>query len=140
AGDELVGPVRIDEQQADVAIWCDSVAATNPDAARSVRPGHTQVFINNYLAPTAEFTAQPDVNMPRQALVEQLSDHAGGEQCHSLDADHLGKCLLGDSILANMLMLGVAWQRGAISLQFEAIERAIELNGLILQWNRSTLP
>ena len=136
AGDELVGPVRIDEQQADVAIWCDSVAATNPDAARSVRPGHTQVFINNYLAPTAEFTAQPDVNMPRQALVEQLSDHAGEEQSRSLDAYHLAERLLGDSILSNMLMLGVAWQRGAIPLQYEAIERAIELNGVAVQANK----
>lgn len=136
AGDELRGPVRIDERQADVAIWCDSVAATNPDAARSVRPGHTQVFINDYLAPTAEFTAQPDVQMPRQALVEQLTEQVGEDHSRALDAYHLAERLLGDSILSNMLMLGVAWQRGAIPLQLAAIERAIELNGVAVQANK----
>src|SRR5690625_7289847 len=35
-----------------------------------------------------------------------------------------------------MLMLGVAWQRGAIPLQLAAIERAIELNGVAVQANK----
>src|SRR5699024_8182300 len=83
-----------------------------------------------------EFTAQPDVHMPRQALVERLSAQTGEQHSRSLDAYHLAERLLGDSILSNMLMLGVAWQRGAIPLQHEAIERAIELNGVAVQANK----
>ena len=136
ASEQVLGPVRIDKQQADVAIWCDSVAATNPGAAESVRPGHTQVFINNYLAPTSEFTAQPDVQLPRQALVEQLSQHAGTEHSVDVNAHQLAEQLFGDSILSNMLMLGVAWQHGAVPLTLAAIERAIALNGVAVEANR----
>ena len=136
AGEHLNQPVRIDEQQADVAIWCDTVAATHPEAARRVRAGHTQVFINSYLAPTAEFTAQPDVVMPRQALVEQLRTQVGAEHSYIVDAYELAERLLGDSILANMLMLGVAWQAQAIPLQLESIYRAIELNGVAVEANK----
>src|SRR5690625_7375232 len=74
--------------------------------------------------------------MPRQALVEQLTEQVGEDHSRALDAYHLAERLLGDSILSNMLMLGVAWQRGAIPLQLAAIERAIELNGVAVQANK----
>src|SRR5690625_7849139 len=74
--------------------------------------------------------------MPRQALVEQLTEQVGEDHSRALDAYHLAERLLGDSILSNMLMMGVAWQRGAIPLQLAAIERAIELNGVAVQANK----
>jgi len=136
ADQQLFGPVRIDKQQADVAIWCDSVAAIHPDAADGVRPGHTQVFINQYLAPTSEFTAQPDVHMPRQALVEQLAERTGEQRSQTLDAHGLAEQLLGNSILSNMLLLGAAWQAGAIPLSLAAIRQAIKLNGVAVEANQ----
>ena len=42
---------------------------------------------------------------------------------------------MGDSIGANLLMMGFAWQQGAIPLSREALERAIELNGVAVPMN-----
>lgn len=131
-----VGVVRIDQQQADVAVLCDSVAASHPAASQCIAPNKTQLFINSYLAPTSEFTRQPDVQLPRKALVEQLVQHGGAQNSIHVDAHDLAQQLFGDSILSNMLMLGIAWQHGAIPLQLAAIERAIELNGVAVQANQ----
>ncbi len=50
-------------------------------------------------------------------------------------ASTLSETLLGDSISANLLMLGYAWQRGVIPLALGSIERAIELNEKNVQSN-----
>lgn len=136
ADEHPVGVVRIDQQQADVAILCDSVAASNPSAAQCISPEQTEVFLNDYLAPTSEFTRNPDVVLPRQALVEQLVNHSSATKSHQVDAHYLAEQLFGDSILSNMMMLGIAWQQGAIPLSLAAIERAIQLNGVAVTANQ----
>ena len=136
ANEQPVGVVRIDNQQATVAILCDSVAASNPAAAQCIATDKTHVFINDYLAPTSEFTRNPDVALPRTALLEQLVQHSGPAHSVHVDAHYLAEQLFGDSILSNMMMLGIAWQRGAIPLSLAAIERAIELNGVAVQANQ----
>lgn len=130
-----LGAVRIDQQQADTAILCDSVAASNPAAVQCIQPHRTQVFINNYLAPTSEFTRDADVALPKDALVEQIVQRSGAEQTHTVNAHYVAEQLFGDSILSNMLMLGIAWQQGAIPLQLASIERAITLNGVAVAEN-----
>src|SRR5690606_7088411 len=42
----------------------------------------------------------------------------------------------GDSIASNVFMLGYAWQKGYLPLGRSAIERAIELNGVAVQFNK----
>ena len=130
------GTVRIDAQQADVAILCDSVAASNPAAAQCIAHNKTQVFINEYLAPTSEFTRQPDVKLPRTAFVEQLVTTSGKQNSHHVDAHYLAEQLFGDSILSNMMMLGMAWQQGAVPVSLTALNRAIELNGVAVAANQ----
>ncbi|MDB5425253.1 MAG: indolepyruvate ferredoxin oxidoreductase family protein, partial [Phenylobacterium sp.] len=53
-----------------------------------------------------------------------------------IDATGIATALIGDSIATNLFMLGYAWQRGLVPLGFEAIDRAIELNGVALEANR----
>jgi len=43
---------------------------------------------------------------------------------------------LGDSIAANMFMVGFAYQKGLLPLTAEAIGRAIELNGVAVEFNQ----
>ena len=54
-----------------------------------------------------------------------------------MDASRLATALLGNSIGANMFMLGYAYQLGALPLSAEAIERAIEMNGEAVPMNIS---
>ena len=63
----------------------------------------------------------------------------------TLDATRLASALLGDSIGANVLMLGFAFQRGQLPVSGAALYRALELYGrnveenkLAFDWGRFT--
>jgi hypothetical protein len=45
---------------------------------------------------------------------------------------------MGDSIAANLFMLGYAWQRGRIPLSEAALLRAIEMNGVAVESNKKS--
>ncbi|MFX5377952.1 hypothetical protein ABTD03_19625, partial [Acinetobacter baumannii] len=54
---------------------------------------------------------------------------AGAEQVEVVDANRVVTALFGDSILANVFLMGVAFQKGLLPVGLEALTRAIELNG-----------
>nr|MBC8241855.1 indolepyruvate ferredoxin oxidoreductase family protein [Alphaproteobacteria bacterium] len=54
-----------------------------------------------------------------------------------LNATRLATALLGDAIGANLFMLGHAYQQGLIPVSAEAIEQAIEMNGVAIEMNKS---
>jgi indolepyruvate ferredoxin oxidoreductase len=68
-------------------------------------------------------------------LKRAITGHAGAGQSHFVDAGRLATALLGNSIGANMFMLGYAYQQGALPLSAEAIEKAIEMNGEAVPMN-----
>src|SRR5206468_3288331 len=51
-------------------------------------------------------------------------------------ATRLATGLLGDAIATNLFMLGYAYQQGLVPVSAEAIDRAIELNGVAVEFNR----
>jgi indolepyruvate ferredoxin oxidoreductase len=53
-----------------------------------------------------------------------------------IDAEDLSLRLLGDTIFANMFLMGYAYQLGEIPIGEEAILRAIELNGAAVKQNQ----
>jgi indolepyruvate ferredoxin oxidoreductase len=55
----------------------------------------------------------------------------------AVDAEELATKLLGDSIFANPLMLGYAWQKGRVPLSHASLMRAIELNGVQIDANKA---
>ena len=44
---------------------------------------------------------------------------------------------MGDAIAANLFMLGYAWQQGLVPISFDALMRAIELNGAAVEMNKT---
>ena len=52
-----------------------------------------------------------------------------------LDFTKPAETLLGDAIATNMMMMGYAYQKGFLPLSAEAIEQAIEVNGVAIKMN-----
>lgn len=130
------GAVRIDTQQADVAVFCDMVAASSPEALKTLQCGKTLVALNTYLAPTAEFTRDPQISLDSQPLIDMVRTTVGESNSWLLDAYSLAIQQFGDSIMANMIMLGLAWQHGAIPVSEAAIMQALTLNGIAVEANQ----
>src|SRR5690606_30006808 len=80
------GAVRIGRQQADVALLCDPVAASTPEVLQTLRHRHTLAIINGHLAPTPEFTRDPQANLDPQELITLLRSRVGDHHSKLLQA------------------------------------------------------
>jgi indolepyruvate ferredoxin oxidoreductase len=120
---------RIDAAQADVLLACDLIVAATPAMLGTVAPGRARVVANNHPTLTAAQLSDPDAQCDFGELEAALAGAAGTDRVAALDATALAAALLGDSIYANLLLLGVACQRGWLPVGVAALERAIELNG-----------
>ena len=123
-----VVPARVGTAQADVVLAGDLIAAVQPEVLDTVAAGKTLIIGNSDTTATADFQTHRDLSIPQNALIARLAMAAGAAP-DLLPASKISEELLGDSIAANLLMLGYAWQRGVIPIALGSIEKAIELHG-----------
>ncbi|HEX7636889.1 MAG TPA: indolepyruvate ferredoxin oxidoreductase family protein, partial [Burkholderiaceae bacterium] len=134
---DQLNQVRIDTQQADVLLACDLVVGASDDALATVKHGRTEILANTHEIATAAFVRNPDATMHAPALVDKLRHAAGDERVRLLDAQALAQQLMGDTMPSNVIMLGAAWQRGLVPVSLRALMRAIELNNVAVEANRT---
>ncbi len=82
-----------------------------------------------------EFTRDADFTLPDERIKRAIS-RAAGDGLRFVDATATATALLGNSIAANMFMLGHAWQQGLVPLEEASLLRAIELNGEAVAMNK----
>ncbi len=121
---------------ATVLLACDMVVADSPAALSRLAPGATRAVVNAYVQPTAAFVQNPEARQDPAAMLKSLRTALGGQGLDTVDATRLAILVMGDSIYANPIMLGFAWQKGLIPVSQEAILRAIELNGVAVEANK----
>ncbi|HMG79118.1 MAG TPA: indolepyruvate ferredoxin oxidoreductase family protein [Xanthobacteraceae bacterium] len=126
--------VRVASGGADVLLACDPVVAASPAALSRIQAGVTKAIINSHAQPTAAFIFKPDIDFETAKMLQTIKAAAGDGD--SIDATGLAAALMGDSIAANLFMLGYAFQKGAVPLSLGAIERAVELNGVAVDTNK----
>jgi indolepyruvate ferredoxin oxidoreductase len=126
---------RIAAGEADALIGCDLIVAAGDESLSKLKRGKTSAVISADLTPTADFARNPDWSVDADLLIERLKS-ALGDKALILDAQRLAGALMGDPIASNMFMLGAAWQKGLVPIRREAIERAIELNGVAIDANK----
>ena len=134
---DLLNQVRIDTQQADVLLACDMVVGASADALSTVKHGRTEVLANTHELATAAFVRNPDASLQAASLLAKLRHAAGDELVQTLDAQNLAQQMMGDTIPSNIVMLGAAFQRGLVPLSEAALMRAIELNGVAVEANKT---
>jgi indolepyruvate ferredoxin oxidoreductase len=128
--------VRIAAGETDLLLGCDLVVAASEEALAKLNDKIAHAVINSHEAATAEFTRNPDAQVPGAAMREALIEAVGAGKTHFVDATRLATRLLGDSIASNLFMLGYAYQKGLVPVSAEAIAKAIELNGVAVQLNQ----
>ncbi|MDR3511896.1 MAG: indolepyruvate ferredoxin oxidoreductase family protein [Caulobacteraceae bacterium] len=127
---------RIGPAETDLLLATDMVAASTPEAMKTLSRGRTAAVINLDAAPTADVVGERDASLPTALMSARLRRAAGIDRSTSLRAAGLAQGLFGDTVAANTLMLGYAWQKGLAPLSAEAIARAIELNGAAVALNK----
>jgi indolepyruvate ferredoxin oxidoreductase len=135
-----LGSSKIAAAGADLVIACDWLEAAGPDALRRLARGRTRVVANSDVVMPGSFAQHPDrISVSTDSLRAILLRHIDQEHLHSVAATSLATALFGDSVAANVFMLGVACQLGWVPLGLESLERALELNGVAVETNRAAL-
>ena len=129
-----INQVRIEPARADALIGCDVVVSSSPKASVTYDRSHTRAVVNTAEMPTADFVRYRDANLRTRDRVAAID--AAVNDLSTVDANRLAQELMGDTIYANVLLLGYAWQRGLIPLSRIALYRAIELNGVAIDSNK----
>ncbi|UEM22228.1 indolepyruvate ferredoxin oxidoreductase family protein [Skermanella mucosa] len=128
--------VRIAAGGAKLVIGCDLIVAASGDCLSKMAPDYTHAVINEHETITADFTRNADFRIPTRDLLGEIAKACGGtDKLTALDATGLATALMGDSIATNLFMLGAAYQKGFVPVSAEAIEQAIELNGVAVGMN-----
>jgi indolepyruvate ferredoxin oxidoreductase len=132
---EDIHAIRVGARGADLVIGGDIVVAGNKKVLSAVKPGNTAMVVNLSETLPGEFTRKPEFSLPIERLKRAISTVAGREHSHFVEASRIATALLGQSIGANLFILGYAYQTGALPLSAQAVEKAIELNGEAVAMN-----
>jgi indolepyruvate ferredoxin oxidoreductase len=127
--------IRVAARGADLVLGGDIVVAGNKKVLAALSPGKSSVVVNVAEVLPGEFTRNPDYSLPTERLKRAIASAVGERNAHFFDAARVANAVAGQSIAANMVMLGYAYQSGLLPLSAAAIERAIALNGEAVQVN-----
>jgi indolepyruvate ferredoxin oxidoreductase len=131
-----INQVRIEKARADALIGCDLVVSSSPKASITYQLDHTRALLNTAEMPTGDFVRRRNADLRVDERVAAVAKAIGEKNLATLDANALAARIMGDTIYANMMMVGAAWQSGLIPVSLEALMRAIELNGVKIVENR----
>jgi indolepyruvate ferredoxin oxidoreductase len=120
--------VRVATGEADAVLGCDLVTSAGARTLGLMATGRTGAVINDHVTVTGAFTRDPEFRIPADRLTLSLETRLR-EGVAFLDATRLAEAILGDTIYANSVVLGAAWQRGLVPLSRGSIRQAIALNG-----------
>jgi len=121
---------------ADCYLGFDFLVATSPQNLDHASPDRTIAVVSTSKVPTGAMVTSTDVEFPDPGgLVASINRFTRKDENVYLDAQVLAETLFDDHMAANMLVLGAAYQAGAIAVSAEAIEEAIVLNGVSVQMN-----
>jgi indolepyruvate ferredoxin oxidoreductase len=134
---DAIHAIRVAAGRADLILGGDIVVAGTRRILASVKHGATEMVVNTAEFMPGEFTRNADFSLPSERLKRTIVADAGADKTHFINASGIAAALFGQSIGANMFMVGYAYQLGAIPLSAAAIEQAIALNGEAVAMNRA---
>jgi indolepyruvate ferredoxin oxidoreductase len=132
---ERIHTQRLGPKEAHVLLAFDLVAALSAESAAVLDPAVTRIFANANVTPTLAFQLNRDFAMDAGSLAASLRRLVRPEAFCVVDASSIATLLLGESLGANLFLVGVALQNGALPLAPAAIERAIEVNAVAAALN-----
>lgn len=130
-----INAVRISAGEADLLLGCDLVVSSGYEAMGKVSTERSHAVVNAAEVQTSAFIFNPDVQFPEHAMRSEIEAEVGADKTHFLDASRIASALLGDSIASNLFLLGYAWQCGLVPVSALALEKAITMNGVAVEFN-----
>lgn len=127
--------IRASIAGADLILGGDLVVTASEPILKTIREGRTSVVSNCSQTVTADFTRNPDLQIPFDEMRLALEARAGKQNSFFVDALRYVNALMGDSIAGNLFVFGYAFQLGLIPVSYDSIVQAIEMNNVAVKLN-----
>jgi indolepyruvate ferredoxin oxidoreductase len=143
-GGAVVSDIRIGDLTAnkatagtcDLYLGADILVAADPGRLAVAAPGRTVAVVSTTQVPTGSMvTDTAAVFPPVDELLDRIGAATDAGTLQALDARAASETLFGQDQYANLLLTGIAYQRGALPVPAAAIEEAITLNGTKVETN-----
>ena len=128
---------RVGMAAADLIIGCDPIVTANKETVLRMREGRTHVALNSHGTPTAAFVKDASWQNPAEQCAADVARAVGPSGLGMFDADAVASQLMGDTLYVNPMLLGYAWQKGWVPLARESLLRAMELNNVQVENNKT---
>ncbi len=127
---------KVGAGEADTYLGFDILVATSAQNLDHARPDKTVAVVSTSKVPTGAMVTSTEVQFPEAAgLLTTINRVSRKDENVYLDALALAERLFDDHMAANLIVLGAAYQAGALPVTAAAIEQAIALNGVAVSMN-----
>ncbi|MGB0747547.1 MAG: indolepyruvate ferredoxin oxidoreductase family protein [Magnetospiraceae bacterium] len=132
---EKLNATRLSTGKANLLIGADIVTSASTEALARLRDGVTNAVVNSHETVTGAFTRDGNFHIPVKEMQSTIEDFCGNDRAHFHDTTDLAESLTGNTIGANIMLLGYACQKGWLPVRLESLEKAIEKNGVAVPYN-----
>ena len=120
----------------DLYLACDLLVGAQQGNLAVTDPGRTLAVVSTAQVPTGQMVVDTRTTFPEpELLLDRILRSSREDASVSLDAQAVCEQLFGSDQVANMMLVGAAYQAGALPLSDTSIEEAIELNGVAVKMN-----
>jgi indolepyruvate ferredoxin oxidoreductase len=129
------GANSVSPRAADLFLALDPVVAVDPRYLAKASAERTSTVASTSLVPTISMVLGDAPTGDVQPLLEMLKAHTRPARLTTVDTVAVSETLFGDSVGANLIALGAAYQAGHVPLAAESLESAIRINGVSVDRN-----
>jgi len=127
---------KVSAGSADLYLGFDLLVATDPVNLDKAESGRTIAVVSTSQIPTGQMVVDTAVHFPELSSMLMSIDRVTRKDPNVyLDAQAIAEGLFGDHMALNPIMLGAAYQAGALPVSAASIEKAIRLNGVSVEMN-----
>ncbi|GAA1724943.1 indolepyruvate ferredoxin oxidoreductase [Dietzia kunjamensis subsp. schimae] len=132
--DPVEQPPKIGAGDCDLYLCCDGIVGADSANLKVAHPDRTTAVVSTTQIPTGTMIIDTTAAFPSDSDIQAVIDRASSRGLY-LNPGEITENLFGSTQTSNMLMVGAAYQSGALPVSAEAIEQAIELNGVAVEAN-----
>ena len=130
---------RLGEMQADLLLAFDQLVAASDKGLSACSPARTVVVGSTSATPTGAMITHPEIAMPTQGRLRHIIEDQSSATHRWADAEAITTELFGSSTTANIFVIGMAVQVGALPIDPARIDEAIRLNAVAVEANLAAL-
>jgi indolepyruvate ferredoxin oxidoreductase len=119
----------------DLILGFDLLGVAHHNNLSTARAEHTVAVVNTDVVPTIDTIRNRSPFGGPEKMIDLVNSVTNRGRNIFVDANRMAEALFGSHMAVNIFLTGVAYQGGLIPISLEAMEKAIELNGVDIERN-----